>query len=59
MIARDKIVWKKDDFWGYEVPEYIPGLDISRFDLNNYYPQEKIISLSNSLKKKDWPGYTF
>jgi phosphoenolpyruvate carboxykinase (ATP) len=52
MIARDKITWKKDDFWGYEVPADIPGLDMSRFDLNNYYPREKIAALSQTLKKE-------
>jgi phosphoenolpyruvate carboxykinase (ATP) len=52
MIARDKITWKKDDFWGYEVPADIPGLDMSRFDLNNYYPREKINVLSQALKKE-------
>ena len=41
MIARDEIVWKKDEFWGYEVPVQIPGVDLSRFDLNNYYPQSR------------------
>ena len=52
MIARDKITWKKDEFWGYEVPTDIPGLDISRFDLSNYYPREKIATLSQTLKKE-------
>ncbi|GAI20150.1 unnamed protein product, partial [marine sediment metagenome] len=52
MIARDKIVWKKDEFWGYEVPVQIPGLELSQFDLNNYYPEEQIQELSEDLKQE-------
>ncbi len=52
MIARDKIVWKKDEFWGYEVPVQIPGLELSQFDLSNYYPEEQIQELSEDLKQE-------
>ncbi len=52
MIARDKIVWKKDEFWGYEVPVQIPGLELSQFDLSNYYPEEQIQQLSEDLKQE-------
>ena len=52
MIARDKIVWKRDEFWGYDVPVEIPGLDMSRFDLNNYYSGERIQALRQALKKE-------
>jgi len=52
MIARDKIVWEKDEFWGYEVPVKIPGLELSQFDLSNYYPEEQIQVLSGDLKQQ-------
>ncbi len=52
MIARDKIVWKQDEFWGYEVPVQIPGVDLSRFNLSNYYPEEQIQELSEDLKQE-------
>ncbi len=52
MLARDKIVWKKDKFWGYEVPSQIPGVDLSRFDLSNYYPEEQMQELSEDLKSE-------
>ncbi len=52
MIARDKILWKKDEFWGYEVPVQIPGVDLHRFDLSNYYPAEQIQELSEDLKQE-------
>jgi len=52
MIARDKITWKKDEFWGYEVPVDIPGEDLSRFNLSSYYTEEQIQELSESLKQE-------
>ncbi len=52
MLARDKIVWKKDEFWGYDVPVEIPGVDLSRFDLSNYYSGEQIQELSKDLKRE-------
>jgi len=56
MIAKDRIVWKKDSLWGYEVPVKIPGLELSQFDLSNYYPEEQIQELSEDLKQErlDW-----
>jgi len=52
MVARDKITWKKDDFWGYEVPVHVPGVDLGRFDLKNYYSDEEIQELSENLKRE-------
>jgi len=52
MIARDKVVWKKDEFWGYEVPVQIPGLELSHFDLSNFYPEEQIQELQEDLKQE-------
>ena len=56
MLAKDKIVWKKDEFWGYKVPVQIPGVDLSQFNLSNYYPEEQIRELSKDLKQErlDW-----
>jgi phosphoenolpyruvate carboxykinase (ATP) len=52
MVVREKIKWCKDEFWGYEVPEEIPGLDLSRFDLTKLYSDEEIKGLSERLKKE-------
>ena len=52
MIARDKIEWRKDEFWGYEVPAHIPGIDMNRFDLSNYYSEEQAQELSQNLKRE-------
>ena len=56
MLARDKITWQKDDFWGYEVAAEIPGVELDRFDLSRYYSKEQIRELSENLKRerRDW-----
>ena len=56
MIARDEISWHRDEFWGYEVPQKIPGVDLDRFELNRYYSAEQIKELSEELKRErlDW-----
>jgi phosphoenolpyruvate carboxykinase (ATP) len=50
MIARDEITWKEDAFWGYEVPEEVPGMDYGRFELGNFYQRSEIDSLKESLR---------
>jgi len=50
MIAKDKIIWQRDDFWGYEVPSEIPGVELERFQPNNYYSDEQMERLSHDLK---------
>ncbi len=52
MIARDRITWRKDDFWGYDVPSEVPGVELDRFDPKNYYSDEQIEQLSQDLKKE-------
>ena len=52
MIARDKITWRRDDFWGYDVPSGIPGVELDRFDPKNYYSDEQIEQLSHDLKRE-------
>jgi len=52
MIARDKITWQRDDFWGYDVPSEIPGVELDRFNPKNYYSDEQIEQLSQDLKRE-------
>ncbi len=52
MVARDQIAWRKDDFWGYEVPTSIPGVDLDRFNIRNYYTEEQIEAIRNNLRKE-------
>ncbi len=52
MIARDRIAWKKDDFWGYEIPVYIPGVELNRFELGNFYSDEQIKEMTCELHRE-------
>ncbi len=56
MIAKDRVTWRRDDFWGYDVPSAIPGVELDRFEPRNYYSDEQIEQLSYDLKKErlDW-----
>ena len=59
MIAKDRINWTKDEFWGYEVPLDIPGVNLERFDLKNFYNDDEMHQLTahlSQLKKErlDW-----
>ena len=51
-IARSRIKWKKDPFWGYEVPAEIPGIDLSRFDCSRYYTAEEVEEMNMALKEE-------
>ncbi|HEY78714.1 MAG TPA: phosphoenolpyruvate carboxykinase [Dehalococcoidia bacterium] len=50
MIAKDRITWRRDDFWGYDVPLAIPDVELDRFEPKNYYSDEQIEQLSYDLK---------
>ena len=49
-IARAGVVWKRDEYWGYEVPASIPGLDLSRYDERRFYAREELAALRESLR---------
>jgi phosphoenolpyruvate carboxykinase (ATP) len=56
MIARDAITWKRDPFWGYEVPEEVPGLDMDRFNLEHFYAADEIERAARELRdeRREW-----
>jgi phosphoenolpyruvate carboxykinase (ATP) len=41
-IARGTIRWREDPNWMVETPEYVDGLDITKFDLDRHYDQDRI-----------------
>ncbi len=55
-IAKDKITWTKDPFWGYLVPSNIEGIDYSRFDLKRFYSESEILDLNKKLlaERVEW-----
>jgi ATP-dependent phosphoenolpyruvate carboxykinase len=51
-IARGGIKWRREDYWGYEVPVEVPGLDLHRFDEKRYYNEGEIRKLKDQLKRE-------
>ncbi len=51
-IARGRIKWTTEDYWGYEVPTEVPGLDLHRFDEHRYYHDGEIKKLKDQLKEE-------
>ncbi|MBN1165038.1 MAG: phosphoenolpyruvate carboxykinase (ATP) [Candidatus Krumholzibacteriota bacterium] len=49
-IARSNVTWKREDYWGYQVPAAVPGVDLSRFDETRYYSPEEIKALKDGLR---------
>jgi phosphoenolpyruvate carboxykinase (ATP) len=55
-IARGNVTWKGDSDWGYQVPDEVPGLDMSKFRPRDHYTKEKYAELTDELKgeRKEW-----
>ncbi len=49
-ISRAGVAWKRDEYWGYEVPAAIPGLDLARYDERRFYTGEDLAALRESLR---------
>lgn len=49
-VARGTIKWHEDSNWMVETPEYVDGLDISKFDPILHYNQHKIDSLIATIR---------
>ena len=39
-IARGEIAWEKSEYFNTLIPKEVPGIDISRYDLNRFYSKE-------------------
>jgi phosphoenolpyruvate carboxykinase (ATP) len=55
-IARERIVWRRDPDWGYEVPAHVPGLDLARYAPDSYYSPKKYRELVEKLRseRRSW-----
>ncbi len=55
-VARGRVVWTTEDYWGYEVPTEVPGLDLHRFDEHRYYHDGEIKKLKDQLndERVEW-----
>lgn len=51
-IATGEIKWKTDPDWGYQVPEYIPELDMAVYDPRSYYSEEEFGAMVQQLREE-------
>ncbi len=51
-IARGTIEWTENPLWKVQVPKKVEGMDISRFDLANFYLRKTIEKYSGDLKRE-------
>lgn len=51
-IARSRVEWRKDPYWGYDIASEIPGIDLNRFDPERYYSPEEIDRMNGELKRE-------
>lgn len=49
-ICRGTIRWREDPNWMAETPEYVDGLDITRFELDQHYDQHRIDATIASVR---------
>ena len=51
-IARGRVKWEKDGYWGYEVPAEVPGMEIEKFKPERYYTEAEAKILNDALKEE-------
>jgi phosphoenolpyruvate carboxykinase (ATP) len=50
-IATGEIKWQTDPDWGYQVPEYLPELDMALYDPRSYYTREEYQTMVQQLRE--------
>ena len=51
-ITRGRVKWEKDEYWGYEVPVEVPGMEIEKFKPERYYTEAEVKILNDELKEE-------
>ena len=51
-ILRNTVQWGDDPLFGTEIPVSVDGLDISKYDLSNFYTAEQVQDYSTRLKEE-------
>lgn len=51
-LVKDNINWIDDKNWLIKIPEKIEGMNINKYDLYNYYDQDKIDSLISQIRSE-------
>ncbi len=51
-ILKRTIKWREDRYWHVLVPEFIPGVDLKKFDPATYYSHDEIERLVDALRRE-------
>ncbi len=51
-IARNSVEWKRDPYFDKLTPRNVNGMQMTKFDLSNFYSQEQINAYVDKLKKE-------
>ncbi len=51
-ILRNTVEWQKDPYFGTSIPKRVNGIQMTKFDLANFYSEEKIRDYVDKLKKE-------
>lgn len=51
-LIKEQITWKEDKNWQLLIPENIDGMNINKYDLYNYYTQDKIDLLISQIRSE-------
>ncbi|MHA1752020.1 MAG: phosphoenolpyruvate carboxykinase [Candidatus Helarchaeota archaeon] len=51
-IARNSIKWVPEHYFGTLIPEYVNGVDMSKYDPKKYYTEKQIETLIKELKQE-------
>lgn len=51
-ILRDTVQWAPDPLFGSEIPVAVDGLDLTRYDLRNFYTGQQIQEYADRLKEE-------
>lgn len=49
-IVRGTNVWDKDKYWNLEVPSFVDGMDLSKYDVEKFYSVDDVIKLVSDLR---------
>ena len=51
-ISRGTIEWIGNPYCGTQIPKEVEGVDMKRLDPSNYYTDEQIAEMANTLNKE-------
>lgn len=51
-IVRSTNQWGRDKYWNLEVPTFVDGMDLSKYDVKKFYDRDSIIDQVSVLRRE-------